>query len=61
MLLHVGINMKVIPLIYFEKRKIYSEKDGEPISLKDLLTIIDKDNELYIFDKDGLEQNKMHY
>ena len=50
--------MKIIPLIYFQKRKIYAEKDGDELSLKDLLTYVDKDAEIYVFDKDGIEGDK---
>ncbi|MCK5459308.1 MAG: hypothetical protein KAI20_05405 [Thermoplasmatales archaeon] len=50
--------MKIIPLIYFQKRKIYAEKDRDALSLKDLLTYIDKGAEVYVYDKDGVEKDK---
>jgi len=50
--------MKIIPLIYFQKRKIYAEKDGDVLSPKELLTYVDKDTEIYVFDKDGVERDK---
>jgi len=50
--------MKIVPLIYFQKRKIYAEKDGEVLSLKELLTYVDKDADVYVFDKDGVEGDK---
>ena len=50
--------MKIIPLIYFQKRKIYAEKDRDVLSLKDLLTYIDKGAEVYVYDKDGVEKDK---
>jgi hypothetical protein len=50
--------MKIIPLIYFQKRKIYAEKDGDVLSLKELLAYVDKDTEIYVYDKDGVERDK---
>jgi len=50
--------MKIIPLIYFQKRKIYAEKNSEILSLKELLACIDKDTELYVCDKDGVDKDK---
>ena len=50
--------MKIIPLIYFQKRKIYAEKDKDALSLEELLAYVDKDTELYIYDTDGLERDK---
>jgi len=50
--------MKIIPLIYFQKRKIYAEKGRDVLSLKDLLTYIDKDTEVYVYDEDGVEKDK---
>jgi hypothetical protein len=50
--------MKIIPLIYFQKRKIYAEKDGAALSLKELLSDLDKDTELYVYDKDGVDKDK---
>ncbi len=50
--------MKIIPLIYFQKRKIYAEKNGDMLSLKELFTCIDKDADLYIYDKDGVDKDK---
>lgn len=50
--------MKIIPLIYFQKRKIYAEKEGDALSLKELLSYLDKDTEIYVYDKDGIERDK---
>jgi len=50
--------MKIIPLIYFQKRKIYAEKDGDALSLKELLSYLDKDTEIYVYDKDGIGRDK---
>ena len=50
--------MKVIPLIYFQKRKIYTEKNGNTTSVKELLSYLNKDAELYIYDKDGVDTDK---
>ena len=50
--------MKIVPLIYFQKRKIYAEKDGDALSLKELLSCLDKDTELYVYDKDGVDGDK---
>ena len=50
--------MKIIPLIYFQKRKIYAEKGRDSLLLKDLLTYIDKGAEVYVYDKDGVEKDK---
>ena len=50
--------MKIIPLIYFQKRKRYAEKDGDVLSLKELFAYIDKGAEVYVYDKDGVEKDK---
>ena len=50
--------MEIIPLIYVENRKIQIEKQGESISLDDVLENIDKDKEIYFLDIDGIEKNK---
>ena len=50
--------MKIIPLIYFQKRKIYAEKEGDALSLKELLSYLDKDTEIYVYDKDGIDRDK---
>jgi len=56
--LFVVSNMKVIPLIYFEKRKLYTDNSGELVSLKDLLKEIDKETNVYILDKDGINNDR---
>jgi len=50
--------MKIIPLIYFQKKKLYAEKDGDPIKLTILFETIEKDTELYIYDIDGIKKDK---
>jgi hypothetical protein len=50
--------MEIIPLIYLKKRKILMKKDGDLISLDDLLKKFDNDRKLYILDLDGLEKYK---
>lgn len=49
--------MKIIPLIYFQNRKIYAEKNVDTLSLKELFACIDKDTELYVYDKDGVDKD----
>lgn len=50
--------MELIPLIYIKNRKLYVEKDGEQISLNEILKHIDKNNKLYFLDIDGIDKNK---
>lgn len=50
--------MEFIPLIYIKNRKIYLEKNGETISLKDFLQIPIENKRLYILDLDGIERDK---
>ena len=50
--------MKIIPLVYFQKKKLYAEKDGDPIKLTTLFETIEKDIELYVYDIDGVKKDK---
>jgi len=50
--------MKIIPIAYFLKRKLYSEREKFQISLSDLLSKIKKDSDIYIYDFDGINRNK---
>ena len=50
--------MNIIPLIYFQKKKIYADKDGDPISLTTLFETIEKETELYVYDIDGIKKDK---
>jgi hypothetical protein len=52
------IIMEVIPIIYIRKRKIMLNKEGQIISLNELLQIIDRRTKLYIIDLDGIQKNK---
>ena len=50
--------MEIIPLIYIKKRKILVEREGERLSLTEMLEKVDKDEKLYILDIDGIEKDK---
>jgi len=50
--------MEIIPLIYFKERKIYIEKNSEPLSIKDFLLRYEKLKKIYLFDIDGIEKDK---
>lgn len=50
--------MEVTPLIYMKNRKIHEEKDGPPVTLDEVIKIIDKDEKIYVLDIDGIEKNK---
>lgn len=50
--------MKIIPLIHLKKRKILLEKEGDLISLDDLLEKFNKDRKIYVLDLDGIEKYK---
>lgn len=50
--------MEIIPLIYAKNRKIHAEKEGNPVSLDEVLERVNKDGEIYFLDIDGIEKNK---
>jgi uncharacterized protein related to proFAR isomerase len=49
--------MEIVPLLYIKDRKIHAEKDGEPIALEEILTQLDKDQKIYVYDFDGIEKD----
>lgn len=50
--------MKIIPLICLKKRKIVAEKEGDWLSINEVLERVDKDEKIYVLDIDGIEENK---
>lgn len=50
--------MEIIPLIYIKNRKIHIEKEGNHVSLDDVLEKNIKDREIYFLDMDGIEKNR---
>jgi len=50
--------MRTIPLIYFQKRKIRAEEDGDLVSFNDVFERVDKDEEIYVLDLDGIRMDK---
>lgn len=50
--------MELIPLIYMKNRKIRTEKEGDPVSLDEILKHTDKYKKIYILDIDGIEKDK---
>ena len=50
--------MEIIPLIHLKSRKILTEKDGNNISLDEVLEQVEKDGKIYVLDTDGIEKNK---
>lgn len=50
--------MRIIPLIYFQKRKIRAEEDGDLASFNDVFEGVDKDEEIYVLDLDGIRMDK---
>jgi len=50
--------MEIIPLIYVKNRKIYTEKEGKPVSLDEVLEQMDEEDSIYFLDIDGIEKNK---
>ena len=51
-------HMRTIPLIYFQKRKIRAEEDGDLVSFNDVFEGVDKDEEIYVLDLDGIRMDK---
>jgi hypothetical protein len=50
--------MITIPLIYLNKRKIYTKQNDEEVSLQNLFESVDKENKIYIYDVDGITRDK---
>ncbi len=50
--------MEIIPLIYLKKRKIVAEKEGDWLSINEVLERVDKDEKIYVLDIEGIEENK---
>jgi len=50
--------MKIIPVVYLRDGKIWTKKDAEPISIKNILEQVKADEEVYILDDDGIEGNR---
>jgi hypothetical protein len=50
--------MELIPIIYIKNRRIFLEKDGGQILIKEILKHNEKYSKIYIFDLDGIEKNK---
>jgi uncharacterized protein related to proFAR isomerase len=53
--------MKIVPVVYVKDKKIRAKKDGEAISIKDILEQVKADEEIYILDDDGIEENKPEF
>lgn len=51
------MSMEIIPLIRLKKRKILG-KDGNILSLEELKNLVNKDENIYLYDLDGLEKDK---
>lgn len=50
--------METVPLIHFNKRKMYDEEKGDILSLNDVLDRVNKEEEIYFLDIDGIEKDK---
>ncbi len=53
--------MKIIPTIYVKDKKMWTKKDGELVSINDVLEQVKADEEIYIFDDDGIEENRPEF
>jgi len=53
--------MKIVPVVYVKDKKILTKKDGEPLSTKDILERVKADEEIYILDDDGVEENRPEF
>ncbi|MFO7677141.1 MAG: hypothetical protein R6V50_01985 [Thermoplasmatota archaeon] len=53
--------MKIIPLLYFKKRKIYTNTNKEQISTQEIINSIEKETNVYFIDYDGIEKNKPNF
>ena len=53
--------MKIVPVVYIKDKKIWAKKDGEPMSIKDILDKVKADEEIYILDGDGIEENRPEF
>lgn len=53
--------MKIVPVVYVKDKQILRKKDGEPISIKDILELVKADEEVYILDEHGIEENKPEF
>lgn len=51
------VSMEKIPLVYLKKRKILG-KEGNIISLEQLKNSVNKDDNIYLYDIDGIEEDK---
>jgi hypothetical protein len=49
--------MNIVSLISIKKGKLLDGKDGEPLSLDNLFSRVEKDSMLYVLDCDGLDHN----
>jgi len=53
--------MKIVPVVYVKDKKIWAKKDGEAISIDDILELFKADEEIYVLDESGIEENKPEF
>jgi len=53
--------MKIVPVVYVKDKKIWAKKDGEAISIDDILELVKADEEIYVLDESGIEENKPEF
>ncbi len=53
--------MKIIPVVYVKEKKTWTKKDGELLSIKDILERVKADEEIYVLDDDGIGENKPEF
>lgn len=53
--------MKIIPVVYVKEKKMWAKKDEGFFSIKDILEQVKADEEIYILDDSGIEENRPEF